>query len=77
VSPTQWTGQIPPSFAKCGVDSGCQSCVATTRPSADVAIAISRLMTGTTASPPLTDRLPAGSAKSFCTSTTTSAVDAS
>jgi hypothetical protein len=67
---------MPPSFAKWGVDSGCQSCVAATSASADVAISISRLMTGTTASPPFTDRLPAGSAKSFWTSTTTSAVAA-
>lgn len=29
VSPTQWTGQMPPSISKCGVMSGCQSCVYT------------------------------------------------
>ena len=34
----------------------------------------SLLASSTTRSPPRTDRLPAGSAKSFCTSTTSSAV---
>ena len=32
---TQWTGQMPPSFAKWGVDSGCQSWVQTTKAPAD------------------------------------------
>jgi len=49
--------------------------VATIVAPADAAISISPLITGTTASPPFTERLPAGSAKSFCTSTMTSAVD--
>jgi hypothetical protein len=56
VSATQWTGQIPPSLAKCGVVSGCQSWVKATVALAAVAIAISRLTTGTMASPPATDR---------------------
>ena len=30
MSATQWTGQMPPSFAKWGVLAGCQSWVATT-----------------------------------------------
>ena len=55
-----------------GVDAGCQSWVATTR--APWARAISRLIVGTIASPPATLRPPAGSAKSFWTSTTMRAV---
>ena len=65
VSATQWTGQGPPSLAKWGVDGGCQSWVKTTRPPAFVAIAISRLIVGTTSAAPATERLPAGSAKFF------------
>src|SRR6266540_2294455 len=64
---------MPPSFSKCGVLSGCQSWVYTTVAPACLARSISRFTTGTTCSPPLTYRLPAGSAKSFWTSTTTSA----
>jgi len=51
VPPTQWTGQTPPSFAKWGVDSGCQSWVATTSAPADVAFEISVLIRGISAAP--------------------------
>src|SRR6266511_1498067 len=74
VPPTQCTGQIPPSFSKCGVDSGCQSCEYTTNAPASRAAAISALTTAGTSSPPRTYSDPFGSAKSFCTSTTSSAV---
>ena len=46
MSATQWTGQIPPSFAKWGVCSGCQSWVKTTVAPLFAAIAISRLTVG-------------------------------
>jgi hypothetical protein len=65
---------MPPSLAKWGVDGGCQSWVKTTRPPASRAAAISALIVGMIAVPPSTERLPFGSAKSFWTSTTTSAV---
>src|SRR3990170_2850719 len=74
VSATQWTGQIPPSLAKCGVDAGCQSCVYNTGAPAATARCTSSLTRATISSPPRTDRLPAGSAKSFCRSTTMSAL---
>ena len=54
VSRTQWTGQIPPSFSKCGVFSGCQSCVYTTRAPASTAAATSSFTTGTISSAPRT-----------------------
>ena len=68
---TQWTGQMPPSLAKWGVARGCQSWVATTR--APLAVGQRDLAVdhaGRSSSPPATLRLPAGSAKSFWTSTT-------
>ena len=68
---------MPPSFAKCGVDSGCQSWVNTIVASAARAIAISPLMIGTILAPPWTARPPGGSAKSFWRSTITRAVRAS
>ncbi len=65
---------MPPSLAKWGVCSGCQSWVKTTVAPLFAAISISRLTVGMMRSPPATLRPPAGSAKSFWTSTTMSAV---
>src|SRR6266498_396675 len=65
---------MPPSFWKWGVLLGCQSWVYTTAAPAWLARSISPFTTGTTCSPPRTYRLPPGSAKSFWTATTTSAV---
>src|SRR4051812_23313987 len=65
---------MPPSFWKWGVDSGCQSCVATTVAPAAVALEISLLICGISAAPPETDRLQFGSAKWFCGSMTRRAV---
>jgi hypothetical protein len=67
----------PPSFWKCGVTGGCQSIIITTRAPAASAWAISRLTWPTIAAPPVTGRLPLGSAKSFWTSTTIRAVASS
>ena len=55
-------------------DGGCQSWVATTIAPLVRAISISRSIAGMIAVPPATDRPPAGSAKSFWTSTTMRAV---
>ncbi len=74
VSRTQWTGQIPPSRAKWGVVGGCQSWVYTTSASASSADVTSASMGAGNGSPPATYSEPAGSAKSFWTSTTMSAV---
>src|SRR5436309_11266947 len=65
---------MPPSLAKCGVDSGCQSWVYTTSVPAARARAVSPFAAAGTRSPPRTYSDPFGSAKSFCTSTTRRAV---
>ena len=74
---TQCTGHGPPSVTKWGVRGGCQSWVYTTGAPAARAAAISSFTAGSTASAPATDSEPSGWAKSFCTSTTTSAVASS
>ena len=67
-------GPDTPVWRKCGVCSGCQSWVYTANDPAAIAFAISAPITGIDLLRRHgTNRLPDGSAKSFCTSTTSNA----